>query len=250
MAKFGSAYTNIVTVTAAYTYDPTAGDARVDLILVDTTAGAITVTLPSPAGLSGQAGVVGSSGNDSPGRIRIANIGLTGYPVNITASSGTIRGESQLWTPYSVAEYISNYSNEWWQVAPFSRVQEVAIPLSSAAILALNATPLQLVAAPGTGKVVVVRGITLKMVTTATAYANGGALEFRYTNASGAKVSADIAAAVVTAAAGTSYTSVAGVTTSLTNVVNSGIFVNNATAPYITGTGTAVVGVSFEVLTL
>ncbi len=121
--------------------------------------------------------------------------------------------------------------------------------LTSVNILALNATPITLVAAPGSGKIIVVRGITVKMVTTATAYANGGALEFRYTDASGAKVTADIAAAVVTAGAGTTYTSVAGVTTSLTNVANAAIVVNNATAPFITGTGTAVVTTVYEVIT-
>lgn len=122
------------------------------------------------------------------------------------------------------------------------------VSLTSAQILALNATPVTLVAAPGAGKTIVVRGITLKMVTTATGYANGGALEFRYTNASGAKVTADIAAAVVTAGAGTSYTSVAGVTTSLTGVVNSPIIVDNATAAFITGTGTAVVTVAYDII--
>lgn len=123
------------------------------------------------------------------------------------------------------------------------------VSLSSAQILALNATPVTLVAAPGAGKVIVVRGITLKMVTTATQYANGGALEFRYTDGSGAKVTADIAAAVVTAAAGTSYTSVAGVTTSLTNVANAAIVVNNATAAFITGTGTAVATIVYDIIT-
>lgn len=125
----------------------------------------------------------------------------------------------------------------------------IAVSLSSANILALNATPITLIAAPGAGKAIVVRGIAVKMVTTATQYANGGALEFRYTNASGAKVSADVAAAVVTATAGTSYTSVAGVTTSLTNVANSAIVVDNATAPFITGTGTAVVTLTYDIVT-
>lgn len=123
------------------------------------------------------------------------------------------------------------------------------ISLSSADILALNATPKTLVAAPGAGKIIAVNRITLKMVTTSTAYANGGALEFRYTDASGAKVTADIAAAVVTAGAGTSYTSVAGVTTSLTNVANAAIVMNNATAPFITGTGTGVVTIQYQILT-
>lgn len=121
--------------------------------------------------------------------------------------------------------------------------------LSSAQILALNATPISLVPAPGAGKIVEVISITLKMVRTGTAYANGGALEFRYTNASGAKVTADIAAAVVTGGAGTEYNIVKGVVTSLTPVANALICISNATAAFITGTGTAVVTVVYRILT-
>jgi hypothetical protein len=123
------------------------------------------------------------------------------------------------------------------------------VPLTSANILALSATPITLVAAPGAGKVIVVEQITLKMVTTATQYANGGALEFRYTNGSGTKVTADIAAAVVTAGAGTSYTGVRGIEASLTFTANAAVVVTNATAPFITGTGTGQITITYRVLT-
>lgn len=119
-------------------------------------------------------------------------------------------------------------------------------PLTSANILALSATPITLVAGI-TGKCIFVNRIALKMVTTATQYANGGALEFRYTNASGTKVTADIAAAVVTAGAGTSFTSVGGIEASLTGVVSAPIVVNNASAPFITGTGTGVIVTQYMV---
>lgn len=124
------------------------------------------------------------------------------------------------------------------------------VALTSAHILALNATPIELVAAPGAGKIISVEEIVLKMVRSATAYANGGALEFRYTNASGAKVTADIAAAVVTTGgAGTEYNIVRGVVTSLTPVANAAIVADNATAAFITGTGTAVVTIKYRIVT-
>lgn len=118
--------------------------------------------------------------------------------------------------------------------------------VSSAQILALNATPVTLVPAPPTGKTIIVRSITVKMTTTATAYANGGALEFRYTNAAGTKVTADIAAAVVTAGAGVSFTTTPGI--AVTGVINAPIVMDNATAPFITGTGTMVVTVNFDIV--
>lgn len=123
------------------------------------------------------------------------------------------------------------------------------VALSAAEILALNATPKVLITAPGAARVIVVRRIVLKMVRTATQFANGGALEIRYTNGSGAKVSADIAATVVTGAAGTDYNTVAGVVTSLTPVANAAIVLTNATAAFITGTGVGVVTIDYEIYT-
>ena len=73
------------------------------------------------------------------------------------------------------------------------------VNLTAAQIIAMGTTPVSLMASPGAGMAIIVDNITVKMVTTATAFTGGGAVEFRYTNASGAKVTADVAAAVVTA---------------------------------------------------
>lgn len=136
------------------------------------------------------------------------------------------------------------------ELAPaLSAFYTVEVPLSSAQILALNATPVSLVPAQGAGKIIIVDEILFEMTRTGTAYANGGALEFRYTDASGAKVSADIAASIVTTGgAGVAYANVGGVVSSLTPVANAPIVVNNATAAFITGTGTAKVFVRYRVI--
>lgn len=127
-------------------------------------------------------------------------------------------------------------------------IQTAVVPLNSAQILALNATPVSLIASPGSGKCIFVDNISFKMVTTATTYANGGALEFRYTNASGTKVTADIASAVITAAAATSFTNVRGIEASLTGTAAAAITVSNATAPFITGTGAGVFVIDYHVV--
>jgi hypothetical protein len=114
----------------------------------------------------------------------------------------------------------------------------------------LSATPVSLIPAPGAGKIIIVDSILFKMVRTATAYANGGAVEFRYTDGSGAKVTADVAAALITTGgAGTAYAHVAGIEASITPVANAAIIVTNATAPYITGTGTAQVSIRYRIVT-
>lgn len=120
--------------------------------------------------------------------------------------------------------------------------------LAAADIIAMRTTPIELVPAPGSGLTNIVDNITVKMTTTATAFTGGGAVEFRYTDGSGTKVTADVAAAVVTAGAGTSYTNVRGIEASLTAVTNAKIVITNATAAFAAGTGTAVVTVNYHIV--
>lgn len=125
--------------------------------------------------------------------------------------------------------------------------QTTTVNLTAAQIIAMGTTPVEIVAAPGAGKCTIVDNITFKMVTTATAFTGGGAIEFRYTDASGTKVTADVAAAVVTAGAGTSFTNVRGIEASLTCTANAAIVVRNPTAAFAAGTGTAVITIDYHV---
>lgn len=230
----------VVTTTSDYTF-PTSG-AIPSLLLVDTTSGNITVTLPSPAGLYALYPY-----DSRQGDVMIMNIGATGYAVNVTTSSGTLRGQDQIGQVYQAVRYLSDGISTWNGMGSRQNSFVRYYSLTSANILAMNGAPVTILPAPGAGKVIVVEHIALKMTTTATQYANGGAVEFRYTNGSGAKVTADIAAAVITATAGDSYTLNAGVSTSLTGVVNAPIVVTNATAAFITGTGTGVIAIKYRI---
>jgi hypothetical protein len=126
--------------------------------------------------------------------------------------------------------------------------QTVTVALTAAQIIAMGTTPVSLIAAPGSGKCIIVDNISFKMVTSATAFTDGGAVEFRYTNASGAKVTADVAAAVITAGAGTSFTNVRGIEASLTGAANAAIIITNATAAFAAGTGTAQLVIDYHVV--
>lgn len=126
-------------------------------------------------------------------------------------------------------------------------IQVATHNLTAAEIIGMSVTPVSLVPAVA-GKTIVVDDICLKMTTTATAFTGGSAVELRYTDGSGAKVSADIAAAVITAGAGTSYTINKSIVTSLTGVVNSPIVMTNATTPFADGTGTGVVTVRYHLI--
>ena len=107
--------------------------------------------------------------------------------------------------------------------------------LTSAQIKSLFTVPITLVPAPvfantaGSGTNVKntfnqVVGIAARLTYTGTAYTGANALEFRYTNGSGAKVTADISTTFLNSASST-YAYVSGVTTELVPVANSPIVV-------------------------
>lgn len=124
------------------------------------------------------------------------------------------------------------------------------ISLTSAEILALSTVPKELIPAPGASKIAFLDWILIEMTRTATAYANGGVLEVRYENTSGALAAATFPASLVTGAAGVAYAYNIGLATILTPLVNKAIVLNNATAPFITGTGTMRALVGYHILNL
>jgi hypothetical protein len=128
-----------------------------------------------------------------------------------------------------------------------SIIRTAVVSLTSADIKAMSATPVTLIAGV-TGKTIVIDDICLKMTTTATGYTGGGAVEFRYTDGSGAKVTADIASTVITAEAGTSYTINKSIVTSLTGVKDAPIVITNASAAFAAGTGTGVIYARYHLI--
>lgn len=109
-----------------------------------------------------------------------------------------------------------------------SRVAQLAtaeVTLTATQVKALFTTPIALVAALGSGMVAIVHRITIASTFVSVAYTGSNALEFRYTNASGAKVTPDIAAATLNFSSGTKLATVAGVATELAMVANAAIVV-------------------------
>lgn len=155
---------------------------------------------------------------------------------------------SKLVLPGQIAEFASDDFGNWYRVGSNTNVSVISFSVSSANFLALNTTILTLIQAPGAGRVISVTDILMQMTRTGTAYANGGALEFRYTDASGAKVTADIAAALVTTGgAGVAYAAVGGIEASITPVPNASIRLGANGADFITGTGTAKLSIQYRV---
>lgn len=137
------------------------------------------------------------------------------------------------------------------EIAP-SVVQTAVVSLTSANLKGMYAAPVALLAAPGTGYAIVDVSAVFEMIATATGYANGGAVSIVYNGGSVPVHAGSVPAAVVTAGAGTTLTNLgAAVATNGTTVAeNKGLDITNASAAFITGTGTAKVFLKYRVIAL
>ena len=121
------------------------------------------------------------------------------------------------------------------------------ITLTSAQILALNGTPVTLIPA-FLQSVIIVEGITARLNFNTTAYTGANNLEFRYTGAAGAKVTADIVNTFINSAS-TAYSSVAGIEAEITPVLNAPIVAVVPTANPATGNSTMDLFIRYRVIT-
>lgn len=127
---------------------------------------------------------------------------------------------------------------------------QITTILTAAQVKALFTTPISLVPAAGAGTIIVVDRVTFGSTFVTPAYGGSNNLEFRYTGAAGAKVTADIGFATLNFPSGTQYSTVAGVTTELIPVANSPIVVDVPVANPTSGNSLVTVVVTYRILTL
>lgn len=130
------------------------------------------------------------------------------------------------------------------------------VTLSPTQIKALFTTPITLVPAFGTNSsnvginyVYIVEGITARLYYGGTTYTGANNLEFRYTDATGTKVTADMAAAFINSAANT-FDHVVGIVTEFTPVYNAPIIVCVPTANPATGNSKITFVVKYRVVAI
>jgi hypothetical protein len=133
-------------------------------------------------------------------------------------------------------------------------VQHVTVALTAAQIIAMYTTPVVLVAAPGSGKSILVTKLAFTIIRTSTAFTGGAAAIVQYdSTANGAGTQAldsTIASTVITGSAGTTVTARNGAVISdlaSTSIQNKGLYISNGTAVFAAGTGTATVDVWYVV---
>ncbi len=123
--------------------------------------------------------------------------------------------------------------------------------LTAAQIITLNSVPVQLVASPGSGKVIIPGKLVFEMIPSGTAFQTGGTVSV-YAHSGSAIYSGAIPASVVNASGTTkSVTSISAKTETngFTEAANTGYDLK-ASADFTVGTGTAAYWFSYKTITL
>jgi hypothetical protein len=178
-------------------------------------------------------------------------LNLTGSAAPTNGASGTGAGLANPGSSYFDTTNGVAWINVGTKAAPvWSPLQPRSFAISSANILGMNATPVALIADPPAGYAVIVNGILFIMTRTATAYANGGVVTFVYTGGAVVAHAGAVAAAVITGGAGTEliYLGTSDLATGAVVPTAKGISITNATAAFITGTGTAVARIDYRLV--
>lgn len=129
------------------------------------------------------------------------------------------------------------------------------VTLSAAQILGMYATPVQLIAAPGAGKLILIDSILWDIAFVSAQYAAGGAIAAQYGNTvhgGGSAASGTLAAASLNGVAASGFLSnagSAGLLNAPATVENTAVYLSNATAAFTTGDSTVTLYVRYRIVT-
>jgi hypothetical protein len=215
-----------------FTYDATT-DAFVSLAA----NGGLSNTLPSGDIFVGNASNV-ATGVAMSGDGTLSNTGV------LTIGAGAITGSK-----------IANNAVDYAQIA-LDVAASATVSLTSAQIKALYDTPVQLIAAPGAGKLVIIDSILWDIAYGTTQYTAGGVLAAQYGNTvhgAGPVASGTLAAASLNGVAASGFLSnggiAGGLSVSKTASLNTAVYLSNQTADFATGDSTATLYVRYRVVT-
>jgi hypothetical protein len=124
-------------------------------------------------------------------------------------------------------------------------VQHVAVTLTTAQILTLNATPIVLLPAPGAGMSNIIDYGLFRYISGGTAFASGGTITIGYV--SGAAVVNTIANTVINSTS-SSDTVLVTSASNITALQNTAIQITNATGAFTTGNGSVTINLWYSII--
>ncbi len=127
--------------------------------------------------------------------------------------------------------------------------QSATVTLTSAQLKALHTTPVSLIAAPGSGKMIDVIDIVAVNEFLTAAYAAGGAISIGYKTDASIAATPTIAATFLTSPIASQIIKVAGVlaTNLAADVLNQPLYVTCASADFTTGAGSVILKINYRV---
>lgn len=126
---------------------------------------------------------------------------------------------------------------------------KVLVSLTSANLLAMNATPITVLVAPGEGKAWRIKSCVAIFDSTVTAYANGGVIYLSYSGAATTPITNNLAASFLTAGDKVYPLNALTAAGGYSLWSNSAVVITNDTAAFITGTGVARLLIEADVVT-
>jgi hypothetical protein len=212
-------------------------DATTDAFVALAANGGISNTLPSGDIIVGNASNVATAVAMS-GDVHISNTGAT------TIQAGAVTGSK-------IANNAVDYANLALDVSA-----SATVTLSAAQVNGMYAAPVQLIAAPGAGKLVIIDSILWDIAFVSAQYAAGGVIAAQYGNTvhgAGPVASGTLAAASLNGVAASGFLSNGGIAGSL-NVtasasLNTAVYLSNQTAAFTTGDSTVTLYVRYRVVT-
>jgi hypothetical protein len=212
-------------------------DATTDSFVALAANGGISNTLPSGDIIVGNASNVATARAMS-GDATISNTGV------LTIGAGAVTGSK-----------IANNAVDYAQLA-LDVAATATVALTAAQINGMYATPVQLLAAPGAGKLIIIDSMLWDIAFVSAQYAAGGAIAAQYGNTihgAGPAASGTLAAASLNGVAASGFLSNAG-SAGLLNVAasaseNTAVYLSNATAAFTTGDSTVNLYIRYRVVT-